>query len=475
MKPAPFDYLAPDSLDQALDALRQSRDLDAKLLAGGQSLIPLMNFRLATPGLLIDLNHVGGLDHIDDDMGGIRIGAMTRHDTLERDPRIARTVPLLHDAISWVGHPAIRARGTLGGSLAHADPAAELPAVAVGLDARLTVAGHDGRRRVLAADDFFVDYLTTALEPDEILLDVWFPGLEPGCGCAWLEFAQRHGDFALAGVAVWLRIDDGSVAQARIVAAGVGPRPVRVVEAEAALVGQPATESAFVAAEAVRKALDPPADLHASADYRRQLAAVLTERAVPLAAERAVHRPEHAAVVREGHRLSRMSPPVRAAADDAMEITVHVNGHPHQRAVEPRLLLSDFLRHDLGLTGTHVGCEHGVCGACTILLNDQPARACLTLAVQANGAQVTTVEGLADADGPLHPLQQAFWDSHGLQCGFCTPGFLMSTRALLSRTPHPTDDDLRAALSGNLCRCTGYQNILKAVRLAAERLAPRST
>ncbi|MBV9581412.1 MAG: (2Fe-2S)-binding protein [Chloroflexi bacterium] len=158
-----------------------------------------------------------------------------------------------------------------------------------------------------------------------------------------------------------------------------------------------------------------------------------------------------------------------------MEITVHVNGHPHQRAVEPRLLLSDFLRHDLGLTGTHVGCEHGVCGACTILLNDQPARACLTLAVQANGAQVTTVEGLADADGPLHPLQQAFWDSHGLQCGFCTPGFLMSTRALLSRTPHPTDDDLRAALSGNLCRCTGYQNILKAVRLAAERLAPRST
>jgi aerobic-type carbon monoxide dehydrogenase small subunit (CoxS/CutS family) len=150
-------------------------------------------------------------------------------------------------------------------------------------------------------------------------------------------------------------------------------------------------------------------------------------------------------------------------------IRVSVNGRTYERLVEPRLLLSDFLRHHLRLTGTHVGCEHGVCGACTVLVDEQPTRACLMLAVQADGADITTVEGLASAEG-LHPLQQAFWDAHGLQCGFCTSGMLITSVALLRDRPRPSDDEIREALSGNLCRCTGYQNIVKAVRLAAERM-----
>jgi len=158
---------------------------------------------------------------------------------------------------------------------------------------------------------------------------------------------------------------------------------------------------------------------------------------------------------------------------DRRPITVTVNGRAYQRAVEPRLLLSDFLRHDLRLTGTHVGCEHGVCGACTVLVDDQLARSCLMLAIQADGARITTVEGLVQADnGDLHPVQQAFWDAHGLQCGFCTSGMLITTVALLRDNPLPTDAEIRAALSGNLCRCTGYQNIVKAVRLAASRIGP---
>jgi aerobic-type carbon monoxide dehydrogenase small subunit (CoxS/CutS family) len=151
-------------------------------------------------------------------------------------------------------------------------------------------------------------------------------------------------------------------------------------------------------------------------------------------------------------------------------ISVNVNGRAYERSVEPRLLLSDFLRHELHLTGTHVGCEHGVCGACTVLVDDEPARACLMLAVQADGARVTTVEGLATSNDTLHPIQQAFWDTHALQCGFCTSGMLISTVALLRTTPRPTDSQVRAALSGNLCRCTGYQNIVKAVLLAAQRI-----
>ena len=156
---------------------------------------------------------------------------------------------------------------------------------------------------------------------------------------------------------------------------------------------------------------------------------------------------------------------------DRFLVSVTVNGRAYRRAVEPRLLLSDFLRHELGLTGTHVGCEHGVCGACTVLVDDQPARSCLMFAVQADGLNVTTVEGLGASPEELHPVQQAFWDAHGLQCGFCTSGMLITTVALLREHPSPSDIEIRAALSGNLCRCTGYQNIVKAVRLAAERTA----
>jgi aerobic-type carbon monoxide dehydrogenase small subunit (CoxS/CutS family) len=155
---------------------------------------------------------------------------------------------------------------------------------------------------------------------------------------------------------------------------------------------------------------------------------------------------------------------------DLQLIEVTVNGKTYKRAVEPRLLLSDFLRHQLGLTGTHVGCEHGVCGACTVLVDGELARACLMLAVQTDGASVTTVEGLASSDSELHPIQQAFWDAHGLQCGFCTSGMLITSVALLRDNPNPTDSQIREALSGNLCRCTGYQNIVKAVRLAAQRM-----
>lgn len=157
-------------------------------------------------------------------------------------------------------------------------------------------------------------------------------------------------------------------------------------------------------------------------------------------------------------------------------ITLTVNGKSYQRQVEARLLLSDFLRHELDLTGTHVGCEHGVCGACTILLDGQPVRSCLMFAVQANGHQVMTVEGLTPSgkQADLHPLQLGFWEAHGLQCGFCTPGFLMTLLPFLEETPQPTDQEIREAISGNLCRCTGYQHIVEAVKLAAQKMQTES-
>lgn len=153
-----------------------------------------------------------------------------------------------------------------------------------------------------------------------------------------------------------------------------------------------------------------------------------------------------------------------------LPVTVTVNEKAYQRQVEPRMLLSDFLRHELGLTGTHVGCEHGVCGACTILFDGESARSCLMFAIQADGHQITTVEGLAQSDDNLHPIQQAFWEAHGLQCGYCTPGILMTLVPFLKQNPDPSEEEIRHALSGNLCRCTGYQHIVDAVRLAAEKM-----
>jgi aerobic carbon-monoxide dehydrogenase medium subunit len=286
MKPAPFDYVAPRSLEEALDALARG-GAEAKILAGGQSLIPLLNFRLARPALLVDLNHVDELTYRTARDGGIAIGAMTRQAAVERDSGLRQMQPLLVEAIRWVGHLAIRSRGTIGGSLAHADPAAELPAVAVCLDARCSVIGPRGRRTI-AAEDFFWGYLTTALEPDEILTEVWLAPLRPGTGQAWLEFARRHGDFALAGVAVSLTLQDEEVRDARIVLTGVGGKPVRAREAETLLVGGTVAERASAAANAVRTSVDPDADIHASKEYRTHLAGVLTERAIRIANERAL-------------------------------------------------------------------------------------------------------------------------------------------------------------------------------------------
>jgi carbon-monoxide dehydrogenase medium subunit len=292
MKPAPFEYLAPRSLDEALGALARA-DGEAKILAGGQSLIPLLNFRLARPRLLVDLGRIPELSYVEPRDDGYAIGAMTTDRRVERDGRLATEVPLLTEAITCVGHPAIRSRGTLGGSLAHADPAAELPAVAVCLDAQLTIAGPRGERTV-PAEDFFLGYLTTALEADEILTRAWFPARAPFTGHAWLELTRRHGDFALVGVGVSLTLASDCVREARVVLTGVGATPVRAREAEIVLVSGSVPERVEAAADAVRSAIDPEADIHASKEYRVHVAGVLAERAIRLAHARAVAPPPSA-------------------------------------------------------------------------------------------------------------------------------------------------------------------------------------
>ena len=280
MKPAPFEYHGPRSLEETI-ALLGRYGGDAKLLAGGQSLVPMMNMRLARPAILIDLGHVSGLDHVTESDGHVAIGALTRQRAAEQSTIVARLAPLLAQALPWIGHPTIRNRGTIGGSLAHADPAAELPAVAAALDADLVIAGPRGRR-VAKPEVFFVSPLATSLDADEVLVEARLPRPGPQTRVAFAEFSQRHGDFALVGVAAALEIDGGGTCRSsRLALFGVGPGPVRVRGAERVLAGHVLeTRVIAEAAETAAKEIEPHTDLHASSHYRRRLTAVLLEDAL---------------------------------------------------------------------------------------------------------------------------------------------------------------------------------------------------
>jgi len=288
MKPPPFEYLDPRTAAEAISLLQQHEG-EAKILAGGQSLMPLLNMRMARPGILIDLAKVTELNYVRAANGGLAIGAMTTKRSIEDSELVQKRQPLLHAATLLVAHPQIRNRGTLGGSMAHADPAAEYPAVAIALDAEFRVLGPRGERSI-SARDFFVTYLTTALEPAEVLTEVRLPALSERSGWSFIELARRHGDFALAGVAATLDLErGGQCSSARIVLFGIGPTALRVEEAEQSLIGERPSESLFQqAAKKASEAIDEPlSDIHASGEYRRHLARVLTRRALTEAATRA--------------------------------------------------------------------------------------------------------------------------------------------------------------------------------------------
>jgi carbon-monoxide dehydrogenase medium subunit len=280
MKPSRFAYHAPQHLNQALDLLGEYGD-EAKVLAGGQSLLPLLNFRIAAPEQLIDINRLPSLDAVERTSGGWRIPALVRQRAVERSADIAATVPLLTEALKQVAHPQIRNRGTVCGSLAHGDAAAELPAVMLALEATMSVASRSSERTV-RAEDFFLFHLTTAVAEDELLLDVTVADLLPRTYSSFQEFATRHGDFGIAGVAAVVTFDEsGVVTRCRLAAAGVAPTPVRLAVAERLVLGSRLEPEAVAEADAAARAeVSPTGDVHADAAYRRQLVGVLTRRAL---------------------------------------------------------------------------------------------------------------------------------------------------------------------------------------------------
>ncbi len=443
--PAPFDYERATSVDGAIASLERLGP-DARIIAGGHSLLPMMKLRLANPGHLIDINDLDELAYIRGEGDEIRIGALTRHVDLLKSELLAEWFPVFREAEEVIADPVVRNRGTIGGSLCQADAAEDLSAVCVAARARVVIRGTGGER-VVGIGDFHVGPYMTAVGAGEMVTEVRLP-MRPGGGSAHEKVERRAGDFAIAAASAAVWIDGGTIADVGIGLSAVAPITVELSRAEDLLRGARAVGGAVRAG---------------GADRLRGL------------------RPD-----RGRPRPRRLQAPPRGRTDQTrsatcdgtgaapggliMQVTITINGEAVTRDIEPRLLLVHFIRETPGLTGTHWGCDTSNCGACVVLMDGKPLKSCTTLAVMCEGHEIRTVESL-EVDGRLDPVQQGFHEKHALQCGFCTPGMLMTSRALLDENPDPTDLEIRTAISGAICRCTGYQNIVAAVRWAAEHEA----
>ncbi len=472
-------YYTATSLEDVLRLLAD-RGPDARVIAGGTDLLVEIPRGRREVGALVDVTRIGGLDRIwlDDD-GEVHIGpAVTHNLALSSELLVSRGFPLAM-ACWQVGTPQLRNRGTIVGNLVTASPANDTITALSALDGQLLLESVGGQRRVSMAD-FFQGVRESVLAPDEMVVDLTFPALAANqCG-VFVKLALRHTHaIAVASVAILLTLDEqggrgGEVQAARIALGAVAPTVIRAGEAEDVLVGASLDEEVIeTAANLAAESASPIDDVRGGAVYRRHAVTALVRRALRALAsgrERDWFPPAPPRLWgRTDGRFRRLAGKTichQAQGDEPVESVV--NGqNVSVRGAGGKTLLT-MLREDLGLTGTKEGCAEGECGACTVWLDGIAVLACMTPAARAHGTQVVTVEGLSDGDA-LHPVQQAFIDAGAVQCGYCTPGFVMASASLLDEIPQPTRKQIRAGLAGNLCRCTGYAKIVQAVEQAARR------
>ncbi len=447
MLPSKFEYHRAGSLDEALSLLGTYGE-DAKVLAGGQSLIPMMKLRFANPDRLVDVNHVEGLDGIEERDGSLRIGALTRYHALISSDLIKEGYPTLARAVPQIADPLVRNLGTIGGSLAHADPAGDLGSVMIAMGGSVVLKSSGGEREV-PITEFLVDTFTTSIQPDELLTEV----RDPHSGCAlWRGLPEARAEGRRLGHRRRRRL---AHAVQRL------DRPGRHRAHGRRVHQHPRHRRRGVAGRCVPGG----GRLRGGGTARGRRGAARVRRAGAGGVQAA-----HGRRVRAARARARARDGERGLRGMTMEIKVNVNGTEHAAEVEDRLLLVHLIREVLELTGTHIGCDTSNCGACTVLLDGVPVKSCTMFAAQADGRSITTVEGLM-AGGELDPMQVAFKEHHGLQCGYCTPGMMLVGKALIEQNPDPSDDDVRWAISGNICRCTGYMNIVKAIQAAAQAQA----
>ena len=486
-------YIAPGSLDDALAALAEHGP-SARVIAGGTDLL-LELVRGSRPGIdtLVDLSVLDGLDTISMRDGRVTLGALTTHaDVVAYAPMPAVGLPLAQACLE-VGGPQLRNRATIAGNIVTASPANDTISALYALEADITVSAAGDRHRTMPIKEFFTGFRATALQPDELVTAISFDALGGNRRGVFVKLGLRRAQAisVVHAAAVVTETDDGSVSNLIAALGSVGPTIELVPGATSIAAGRPLADSAAEVAAAARAAVTPIDDLRSSAEYRSATVEVVVERALRALATRTeadmwperpprlatpTQRPPRSArrAVTNGETTTAAAAPAdpgslesRTVTTDETVITAVVNGAERRGANAAGRTLLDWLRLDLGLNGTKEGCAEGECGACTVHLDGQAVLACLVPAARASGAEITTVEGVAPGGDELHPVQQALADSGGVQCGFCTPGFVMSAVMLAAEEPEPTRAQIEHGLAGNLCRCTGYYSIINAVATAA--------
>ena len=476
-------YIAPESLQDALDAL-DAHGSKARAVAGGTDLLLELS-RGVRSGIdtLVDLSVIEGLDSITTSDGRVELGPLVTHADVVASERMPAVGLPLAQACLEVGGPQLRNRATIAGNIVTASPANDTISALYALGADVTVSSASGGERTMPIEEFFTGFRTTALEPAELVTRIAFDALGDG---------TRRGIFVKLGLrkaqaisvvhaaAVVTDATDGTVADLVVALGSVGPTIETVPAAAGIAAGRPLAEAASEVAAAARAAVTPIDDLRSTAAYRSHTVEVVVRRALgSLAAGTEAgtwpERPPRLVAPSGAATASAAGRPPQHEITDGSTITATVNGQQRRAPNAARRTLLDWLRFDLGLTGTKEGCAEGECGACTVHLDGQAVLSCLVPAARADGASVTTVEGVAPPQGGLHPVQQALADCDGVQCGFCTPGFVMSSVMLAAEEPSPSRAQVEHALAGNLCRCTGYYPIIEALTASeAERAGGRS-
>ena len=467
------NYITPTTLDEVLTLLAKHGS-DARLIAGGTDILIELERKIRTPGVLIDITRIPDLDHIRLARGRFHLGPLVTHNHVVGSRRLVERAYPLARACWEVGAPQIRNRGTIAGNLITASPANDTITPLWALGASITLRSHRGRR-TLPFDEFFLGVRKTAMAPDEMLTDISFPAMQPHERGVFVKLALRRTQaISVVNAAVILGFEGDRIGAARITLGSVAPTIVRARDAENFLAGKMLSDAAINAAgELAIAAARPIDDVRGTAEYRSEMIRVTTIRALRMLRDRAERAdwPVAPAMLwgtTNGHFPAGGMPAAIHAVDVEQPIETRINGRPYTiRGANDKTLLR-LLREDAGLIGTKEGCAEGECGACTAFLDGIAVMACMVAAPRAHGSEIVTIEGLA-RDGALHPVQQAFVAEDAVQCGYCTPGFVMAGAKLLEERPHPTRYQIEQSIGGNMCRCTGYFNILNAIERAARQ------
>lgn len=461
------DYLIPQSLEQALELLAQHAP-NARVIAGGTDLLVEFDRGVRPSCTLIDIACLHGLDTITlDKHGWIHLGPLVTHSDVVNSPLcVAHALPLAQ-ACREVGAPQIRNRGTVAGNVITASPANDTITPLIALGAVVTLRSLRGER-VLPLETFHTGVRRTVMQPDEILVDLSFPALNANQRGCFLKLGLRRAQaISVINCAVVISFDGDRCTDARIALGAVAPTIIRARDAEHALHGKSLDEATIVqAATLAAQASAPIDDVRSSASYRRDMVQVCVQRALRRIADGKAHPGWSEPPVLLRLPNSAVHPP--RPLNGTIQLTVNGKAHTVSNPDAKHKTLLRLLREDCGMVGVKEGCSEGECGACTVILDGRAVMACLVPAPHAHGADIVTVEGLSDGER-LHPLQQAFIETGAVQCGYCTPGFIMSGAALLEEHAQPTEAQIKESISGNLCRCTGYYAILDAFRRAAQQ------